>query len=323
MSLYTLIFNQEEFQRYYNCSTYDVNEIPVEERRGIGIGILYIAIGIFIEVIYLPCLWAIWRLMGKRDSECYRLMFILGVLDCSSIVINAFLVGYSTIVGDMYCSQPGYMIFRSMTGNSLWLAENFTIVLLAINRCWSILQPYFRSPKMFQPARNNSISWNSNRFKGVKCTLAWLAFPVAGTLFILWTSPLYYFNSIDANMRPNPHAYYLPEDDYYYTGYQAQFNWFIFVSIVTIYTVFLLCFGWKIYKSGLGTLRNTKGLGRNLNVFMQVFITSVFAAISALGFIYVHIFAEISHIHFALVLVYQGKILRQPSNDIPLSQQRS
>ncbi|KAI1696089.1 serpentine type 7TM GPCR chemoreceptor srt domain-containing protein [Ditylenchus destructor] len=116
MSLYTLIFKHDEFQRYYNCSTYDVNEIPVETRRQVGVGFIYIIIGIFIEVIYLPCLWAIWRLMDKRDFECYRLMFILGVLDCTSVVVNAFLVGYSTIAGDMFCSQRDYMIFKAMMG---------------------------------------------------------------------------------------------------------------------------------------------------------------------------------------------------------------
>ncbi|KAI1707427.1 serpentine type 7TM GPCR chemoreceptor srt domain-containing protein [Ditylenchus destructor] len=305
MSLYTIIFNRQEFLRYYNCSTYDVNDIPLEERRQVWIGLLYIGIGIFIEVIYLPCIWAIWRLINKRDSECYRLMFILGVFDCTSIVNNAFLIGHSTIVGDMFCSKPVYLLFRSITGNSLWLAGNYTIVLLAANRCWSLLEPYFRSSKIFQSSKNN-VCREFNRFQGVRRTLVCLTFPVAGTFFILWTSPLYFFNSIDANVRPNPHAYYLPENDYYYTGYQAQVNWFILISISAIYAVFLLCFGWMIYQGGFSNFRNTKRLSRNLNIFVQVFITSLFAVLSALGFIYVHIFAELSHFHFALVLIYQG-----------------
>ncbi|KAI1721020.1 serpentine type 7TM GPCR chemoreceptor srt domain-containing protein [Ditylenchus destructor] len=131
MSLYTLIFNHEEFQRYYNCSTYDVNEIPVEDRRGIGIGILYIGIGIFIEVIYLPCLWAIWRLMDKRDSECYRLMFILGVIDCSSIVINAFLVGYSTIAGDIIVARRE--LYNSAAGGQSLLVPFAAVFSLSQN----------------------------------------------------------------------------------------------------------------------------------------------------------------------------------------------
>ncbi|KAI1703861.1 serpentine type 7TM GPCR chemoreceptor srt domain-containing protein [Ditylenchus destructor] len=291
MSLYTIIFNHEEFLRYYNCSTYDVNDIPVDERSQVWVGFLYICIGIFIEVIYLPCIWAIWRLINKRDTECYRLMFILGVIDCVSILNNAFLIGHSTIAGDMFCSKPAYMLFRSITGNSLWLAGNYTIVLLAANRCWSLLEPFFKSPRIFHSSKKDNDSRKSNRFQGVKRTLAWLILPVAGTLFILCTSPLYYFNAIDAN---------------YYTGYQAQANWFILISIVAIYAVFLLCFGWMISQTGISAFRNTKRLSRNLNIFLQVLITSAFSVLCALGFIYVHIFAELSHIHFALVLIYQG-----------------
>ncbi|KAI1696468.1 serpentine type 7TM GPCR chemoreceptor srt domain-containing protein [Ditylenchus destructor] len=124
MSLYTLIFKHDEFQRYYNCSTYDVNEIPVDKRRNIGVGFIYIGIGIFIEVIYLPCLWAIWRLMDKRDFECYRLMFVLGVIDCSSVVVNAFLVGFDPKVEEFSTWSNVVELTKPLdTENSIRAAE--------------------------------------------------------------------------------------------------------------------------------------------------------------------------------------------------------
>lgn len=54
----------------------------------------------------------------------------------------------------------------------------------------------------------------------------------------------------------------------FYSGYQLHFNWFILISIASIYAVFAFCFGWKVYGAGdaLSAIRNKRGISRNLNV---------------------------------------------------------
>lgn len=56
MSLGDFIFHRDEFMVQYDCSRYNVNSIPIEERRNIPVGILFISLGILCEVNFNKCL---------------------------------------------------------------------------------------------------------------------------------------------------------------------------------------------------------------------------------------------------------------------------
>lgn len=49
MNIY--LFKSEEFKKYYNCTTYDINQIPLEQRVHKVLGLSYMLLGIFFEVI--------------------------------------------------------------------------------------------------------------------------------------------------------------------------------------------------------------------------------------------------------------------------------
>uniref|UniRef100_A0A915DYC2 Uncharacterized protein n=1 Tax=Ditylenchus dipsaci TaxID=166011 RepID=A0A915DYC2_9BILA len=54
MELY--FFRRPEYQRLYNCSIYDVEEVPLEKRQHILPGIVFIALFMIFITLYIPCL---------------------------------------------------------------------------------------------------------------------------------------------------------------------------------------------------------------------------------------------------------------------------
>ena len=50
MSLSTRFLDHQQFLLYYNCSAYQVDAIPIQERRHVFVGILFISLGVLIEV---------------------------------------------------------------------------------------------------------------------------------------------------------------------------------------------------------------------------------------------------------------------------------
>uniref|UniRef100_A0A915CNM8 G-protein coupled receptors family 1 profile domain-containing protein n=1 Tax=Ditylenchus dipsaci TaxID=166011 RepID=A0A915CNM8_9BILA len=113
-----------EFELYYNCTSYDVNSIGIEKRQHIFVGLLYICLGLGNEMMYIPCVWALWRLFSKDRSAptCYKLMFYLGIVDCLGIICQ-------------HCSLE----FGVCRGQWLacWLPLT-TYCYLSINRCMVI-----------------------------------------------------------------------------------------------------------------------------------------------------------------------------------------
>ncbi|KAH7717208.1 SRT-52 protein [Aphelenchoides avenae] len=90
-------FEPERVQRLYNCSFYDVNSIPLEERTHPLMGISWIIMFCFFESLYIPCLWAMRKLLAK---PCYKFMFYVGCADVVALWINALLAGCEACTWD-------------------------------------------------------------------------------------------------------------------------------------------------------------------------------------------------------------------------------
>lgn len=68
-----LLFRPEDMRRLYNCSTYDVNDIPLEKRIHPLIGLSFIGLALFYEVMscrYLLFLIFCWTLFSTSPSAC-------------------------------------------------------------------------------------------------------------------------------------------------------------------------------------------------------------------------------------------------------------
>jgi hypothetical protein len=112
--------NTSEFQLLFNCSFYNVSDVPLSKRANfpLGIFVMFITISetvnlikkrltnVFIPIIkmlYLPCLVSIWRHLME---SCYKLMFTMGILDVLVLLTYFLPNSYFQMVGAVYCSHP-------------------------------------------------------------------------------------------------------------------------------------------------------------------------------------------------------------------------
>ncbi|KAI1706881.1 serpentine type 7TM GPCR chemoreceptor srt domain-containing protein [Ditylenchus destructor] len=224
MSLSDFVFNHGQFmdKYFYACSRYNVDVIPIEERRHVTVGILCITYGVLCEMLYLPCLWAIYQQIKRnRSATCYIFMFYLGIVDTAGIVVTAFIAGIQSIQGVVYCQSPvvNYVfVFVELFG---WFAANTTTLILAINRCMVIY--------------DDDVA--NKFFKGRRGTM-WLIVPtIVGILGICLSRPLF-FDPIDTGAVYNPHKHYLPDDDFCPSAALITYNWFIVIAVPGIYFLF-------------------------------------------------------------------------------------
>ncbi|KAI1710868.1 serpentine type 7TM GPCR chemoreceptor srt domain-containing protein [Ditylenchus destructor] len=197
MSLATFLLNEKEFQRYYNCSAYNVDIIPVEERRHVFQGITLLLLGVLLEIFYLPCLYAMCQRRLIRQA-CYRFMLYMGLCHIIGIANTSLNTGWLVIEGAVYCTRPLLIYFLCHLSLGLWVAESIAALILAVNRCMTIYDSVL-----------------ADRFFGAwYWTIIWLAVPTSCGFAFVWNSTPVIFNSISASQFVNPHMHYLPDDSY-------------------------------------------------------------------------------------------------------------
>uniref|UniRef100_A0A915D5C1 Uncharacterized protein n=1 Tax=Ditylenchus dipsaci TaxID=166011 RepID=A0A915D5C1_9BILA len=143
------LFHYSDYQKLYNCSIYEVEDIPLEDRQHIILGSTFLILFVAFELLYIPCLFAIWK---HLRNPCYKLMFFMGLIDVVIMIIPGFLTGIYSILGVMYCSNPLFQYFTGCAGTFLWALESSTSIVLAINRCLEIYSPQL-GKRMFEEKR--------------------------------------------------------------------------------------------------------------------------------------------------------------------------
>uniref|UniRef100_A0A915LP17 Battenin n=1 Tax=Meloidogyne javanica TaxID=6303 RepID=A0A915LP17_MELJA len=131
-------FKPDEYERLYNCSSYSIDQIPLEKRKHEWLGIFFFSMSAIYEILYIPCMFSIWKRM--RNSHCYKIMFCIGVIDMLTLLCNGLLTGYLGYYGYVFCSSPKLIYFFGAYGLGCWCAESTMETVLAINRCaelWS------------------------------------------------------------------------------------------------------------------------------------------------------------------------------------------
>ncbi|KAH7700799.1 Protein SRT-23 [Aphelenchoides avenae] len=84
------LFKRNDYERLYNCSLYNVTDVPLEKRQSILLGTFFTTCFIVFELLYIPCLVAISR---RMEQSCYKLMFYIGLIDVACLWIPGFLTG--------------------------------------------------------------------------------------------------------------------------------------------------------------------------------------------------------------------------------------
>ncbi|KAI1712054.1 serpentine type 7TM GPCR chemoreceptor srt domain-containing protein [Ditylenchus destructor] len=111
-------FNPQEWDRLYvnGCRHYDIDLHPLEERKHVLVGWSFIFQFVFYYILYIPCIFAIWKHMKQ---SCYKLMFVIGIADCLCIIVNALFAGYFSITGQVFCSNPHLHYWVGLLGLGL------------------------------------------------------------------------------------------------------------------------------------------------------------------------------------------------------------
>ncbi|KAI1702626.1 serpentine type 7TM GPCR chemoreceptor srt domain-containing protein [Ditylenchus destructor] len=290
MSLNDFVFNRDEFLEKYNCSKYNVDIIPTSERRNILVGVLYITLGTLCEMVYLPCLWAIYQQIKlSRFSTCYVFMFYLGVLDTIGLFCSGFVCGIFSIKGIVFCQIPIFGFLGANIGMYIWFGANTTTLILAINRCMVIYDDDLAD----------------RFFKGRRGTM-WLIIPTFVALICMWVSPPVFYNPMDSSAVFNPHRYYLPNERFFHSAAHVAYNWIIVLAIPTIYIVFAVFFANRLRSRGMMAVRGNRKLAREFSTFLQVLITSFFVMSTSLGFIYQEYLQSFPIFVFVGYIMYEG-----------------
>nr|CAD2187107.1 unnamed protein product [Meloidogyne enterolobii] len=133
------LFEPNEYQRLYNCSSITIETIPLEQRRSTPLALINLTLATIYFLLYLPCLYSIWNHHWKND--CYSILFYIGIIDVNALVIIGFIQTWLSLQGAVFCSYPTLIYIVGSVSLSLWIAESTADIILAINRCLEVLAP--------------------------------------------------------------------------------------------------------------------------------------------------------------------------------------
>ncbi|CAK5068211.1 unnamed protein product [Meloidogyne enterolobii] len=99
-----ILWNRENFDKIYNCTGINVDDIPIEKRRYPITAIICILLGSIYYPLYFPCLYSFWK--NRTKNPCYILLIYLSLMDICILWVPTFAVGIFSLNGVVYCSSP-------------------------------------------------------------------------------------------------------------------------------------------------------------------------------------------------------------------------
>ncbi|KAI1710658.1 serpentine type 7TM GPCR chemoreceptor srt domain-containing protein [Ditylenchus destructor] len=272
MELYLL--HPVEYEKLYNCSVYNIEEIPLENRTHKLLGFCFIALFLVFEGLYIPCIFAIRK---HLKQSCYKFMFAIGITDVICLWINGFLTGYFAMTGAVFCSYPNLIYITGCVGISLWVMESVSAILLAINRCIEM-----SAPKL-----------GAKLYEGNK-TWLWIAIPLLYSIyFFVFTKPVL-FSGLFLSWFFNPHVGYL--DDFgtvYHNLHHSVHNITVLSGLIGLYAVFVIVLTVKTssyVKSSAYQSQSTSKKVFQKASFIQVFVICFVNASAAGIYVYMQFF---------------------------------
>nr|CAD2157758.1 unnamed protein product [Meloidogyne enterolobii] len=134
-----LLFKHEEFNKIYNCTGINVDDVPIEKRRYPIAAIVCILLGFIYYTLYFPCLYSFWK--NRSKNPCYILLIYLSLINIFTLWGPTFAQGIFSLNGIVYCSSPILTYFVGCLYLFLWAAECAADLVLGINRCIEMAFP--------------------------------------------------------------------------------------------------------------------------------------------------------------------------------------
>uniref|UniRef100_A0A914QWN6 Uncharacterized protein n=1 Tax=Panagrolaimus davidi TaxID=227884 RepID=A0A914QWN6_9BILA len=262
------IFDKPTFNKLYKCS----NAQNLSDFRDPSpiLGYVFISCFVIFEVLYLPLLFVL-ALPFYRSKSCYQLMYAITWIDIFTMPINGGLTGYFFIKGSTYCDFPMTILFAGAFGNVFWMGQSFLTVTLALNRCLSMVSPYF-----------GDILFSGKR------TFIWIGIDICYMITLFFTTKSIFFNAAGGAW------FFTPFLGYDYDNYR---NWIHFAHntcIPIFLALFYLIFALSILKKRLISAQQPQVLHvmySEAALFLPVFIISVVVFCGALVYDYTQFFA--------------------------------
>uniref|UniRef100_A0A914LUG3 Serpentine Receptor, class T n=1 Tax=Meloidogyne incognita TaxID=6306 RepID=A0A914LUG3_MELIC len=261
------LFKPKEYQRLYNCSLYNIKDIPLEDRQHIFLGVVLIQLFFILEFLYILCVLAIRK---HLENSCYKIMFYIGINDIFCLFICGLLTGILALNGAVFCSFPNTIYIAGMVACVFWYNETLSAILLALNRCVEISMP----------------SIGERLFRGYK-TWLWMLLPLFyGILFGPTFKPVL-FSGVLFSWFYNPHVGYIDDFGTIYDNPMVSFNNFLVVTLFPgsylLFVVILICKG-----SSVSALKSTSRSQKK--IFIQVMLISSINIIAGIIYVYMQFF---------------------------------
>uniref|UniRef100_A0A914IEK7 Uncharacterized protein n=1 Tax=Globodera rostochiensis TaxID=31243 RepID=A0A914IEK7_GLORO len=124
-------FYPEYWEQLYNCSRVNIDDVPLWERRQIVNGTVMLILFFIFELLYLPCLIAIWK---HCEHSCYKFLFFIGVTDVLMLPIQGLISALYSIFGVEFCSYRDFNFLIGFCAAGLFAAQSSANFFLALDR---------------------------------------------------------------------------------------------------------------------------------------------------------------------------------------------
>ncbi|KAK0418543.1 hypothetical protein QR680_013628 [Steinernema hermaphroditum] len=238
------LFNETFRSRYYGCEMYSEEKFPSSERGSVLLGVLYITLFGIYEVLYIPVLLVMFSAEMIKHS-CFKIMFFLGLVDVTSVVINCGMTGYFCLIGAVYCTHPYTIFITGAIATALWCAACMGCAILAFNRCLEI----------------TSHTWAECIFGGYK-TYLWLCLPTTYFFLCLFYCTPTIFSGYYCAYFGDPYIGMHAKPDQWYNDVQHTINNCSSLTLLICLYIYLCI---MMYKK----TRLSKGVG-NTNAFLKI-----------------------------------------------------
>ncbi|KAF7634201.1 hypothetical protein Mgra_00006379 [Meloidogyne graminicola] len=259
-----ILWNRKEFDKIYNCTGINVNDIPIEQRQYPITAIICILLGLIYYPLYFPCIYSFWK--NKSKNPCYILLIYLSILDICILWVPTFAMGILSLNGVVYCSAPFITYFVGCTCLFFWATEPFADLILGINRCVEM-----SSPKI------SKILFHGKRI------YIWIILCNLYGLYWLLFRHSWIFNGKEFQVLLDPLTGYKPFRAEIFKESLFEItvhNTILAVGSPIIYGLFIICL---LIKNKELTNRVTK---EELLVFVQIFIISMFNTLAGIAYAY-------------------------------------
>ncbi|KAH7716243.1 SRT-25 protein [Aphelenchoides avenae] len=251
-----VLFYPDLYQKLYNCSSYNVDDIPLSSRQHPMLGSIYIILFFVYETSHLLTLPVMYQRM--KQLSCYKIMFYLSLFDFSALPVIALGSGVFMFMGFVFCSNPTFFYALGIGASPWWYCETMAAILLAFNRCVDVIDP----------------RWADRLFHGWK-TWLWLLLPTLYGIHHLIFAPTIIFSGVIGCWHFNPHVGYLEDTDGSYSAVElARHNAAVLTLLTTLYTTFCLKLIWSM-RSNVSDAEWKKRVREKKGLFVQVFLISL------------------------------------------------